>query len=341
MKETRQANKSQRTIFMYAGFLLLAFISTQSTHAQLSFMDDLKENSTILSASSGVTNETDSYWPSHSYPYSNDSPTTIKTHFSLVKIANKNQYFTPIFGYESTQDHTDNTQRFYEEKTRNFTLGIIGNTADYLFEFTYSDSEYSNRNQYSLSFPFVLLSNLNSEFGVGYSDVRLKSSAFSARAPANADSLSIFGNIKYEATDRLDISAGLAVSQYRDTYYIDNARLQEILLQADAIDYDYALNADDEVAREAIESSLGSFGEVLDLEDNGTLIFPNTTALKIKPALSFNTRLNYAVSSNINLGISAYYKRLSVTDSDLYRSSKERSSLSSTSSFLTASYKFL
>jgi len=353
MKEIKQLSKSPFTIFMSAGLVLSTLISPQNAHAQLSIMDNLKEKSTILSASSGVKNEKDSYWSSRAHPYSNTSPTTIKTHFSLIKIASKNKYFTPIFGYESTHAHTDNTQRFYEEKTSHFTLGFVGNTADYLFEFTYSDSEYSKRNQYSLSLPFQLLSNLNSEFGVRYSDVSMKSSAFSVRAPANADSYSVFGNIKYRATDRLGLSAGLVVSQYRDTYYVDATRLLEISLQADAM-YAYiyadALNSDDEdiqasadeVARDAVANSLGSYAmEAIDLEDSRALTLPNTTALKIKPALSFNTRLNYAVSSNINLGISIYYKRLSLTDSDLYRSSQERSSLSSSSSFLTASYKFL
>ena len=186
-----------------------------------------------------------------------------------------------------------------------------------------------------------------------YSDVSIKSSVFSARAPANADSFTIFSNIRYKATDRLDVSTGLAVSLYKDTYYLDFSSLSTASVQAALIyelNYDYALNSDDEdiqasadeVARNAVESSLGSYGlKTLDLEDKGAFTFPNTTALETKPALSFNTHLNYAVSSNIYLGISVYYKKLSLTDRDLFRSSKERSSLSSTSSFLTASYKFL
>lgn len=357
-------HKVVSTVLKLLASLLLILIAPMNSYAQPQLINELAEGSTIISTSTGMTEENDTFNSTKysDYPsYSTENPTFLYTNFSVTIIGKKAYSLTPVFGFESSEIYHENSRKsypsnFYESNSNHFRMGVFGylnQDIKYLFDIIYTDSEYNSSQTYSLSLSFDLPYNLVAETGLSYTN---QSSESIIRSYSHSDTFTAFGTIQYKITNQFDISTKLSFTHYQDSYYVDATRLLAASLQADAI-YNYVYQQNliqagqvdvelaEEEAREAVENSLGDFGlAILESENGTTIISAPNTALETKPAISISTRVNYSVNSNINLGLSFSYISRSHTDNDIFNISgdapNEHSKSQERSTFLNASYTF-
>jgi len=344
--------------------LLLLFITSMKSYAQSQSINKLTEESIVISTSTGVTEKKDTF-NSTKYtdypPYSTENPTLLYTSFSITIVGKEAFSLTPVFGFETSEIYHENSRKsyptnFYESNSNHFRLGVFrdfNQDIKYLFDITYTDSEYTSSQAYSLTLAFDFPYNLVAETGLSYTN---QSSESIFRSYSHSDTFTVFGTIQYKITKQFDISTKLSFTHYQDSYYVDTTRLLAASLQADAI-YNYVyqqhliqagqvdVELAEKEAREAVEDSLGDFGlAVLESENGTTIISTPNTSLETKPATAISTRVNYSVNSNINLGLSFSYISRSHTDNDIFNISggvpNEHSKSQERSTFLNASYRF-
>lgn len=358
-------HKMAFTLLKLLTLLLLTLIASMNSYAQSQLINELTEGSTVISTSTGITEEQDTFNSTKysDFPFysSGSPPTLLHTNFSITIVGKEAYSLTPVFGFESTELYHENAQtsyptNFYESNSNHFRLGLFGyfnQDIKYLFDITYTDSEYTSSQAYSLTLAFAFPYDLAVETGLSYTNQSYDSII---RSYSHSDTFTAFGTIQYKITNQFDISTKVSFTHYQDSYYVDATRLLAASLQADAI-YNSVyqqqlvqaeqvdLELAEEEAREAVEDSLGDFGlAILDSENGTTIISTPNTALETKPTTSLSTTINYSVNPKIKLGLSFSYINRSHTDNDISNISgstpNEQSKSKERSTFLIASYKF-